>query len=73
MVVIIGIILSLVLVAGMDAVRRSEERATQSLISKLEAAVNDRWRPYFKPRPDYNTAHLNMANVRYSSTTRHRS
>ena len=38
---IIGILISLILVAAVDGVRRAEERATQSLITKLETALND--------------------------------
>ena len=34
--VIIGIILVFILTAAMDSIRRAEERATQSLIAKLE-------------------------------------
>jgi prepilin-type N-terminal cleavage/methylation domain-containing protein len=41
-VVIIGIILAFILTAAMDSLRRAEERATQTLISKLENAINDR-------------------------------
>jgi type II secretory pathway pseudopilin PulG len=40
--VIIGIILAFILTAAMDSLRRAEERATQTLISKLENAINDR-------------------------------
>ena len=35
---IIGLLISLILVAAADGVRRAEERATQSLITKLETA-----------------------------------
>ena len=67
-VAIIGIILSLVLIAGMDAIRRSEERATQSLIAKLDAGVSDRLEALLQTRPDYNQTHLYLANVYYSTS-----
>jgi prepilin-type N-terminal cleavage/methylation domain-containing protein len=50
-VVIIGIILSLVLIASMDATRRAQERATQALIAKLEAGLNDRLEALLETRP----------------------
>ena len=40
--VIIGIIIAFILVAAFDGLRRAEERATQALISKLDAGLNDR-------------------------------
>jgi hypothetical protein len=61
--VIIAIILSFVLVAGMDAARRAEERATQSLIAKLEAGLNDRLETLLQVRPDYNSAHFAIGSV----------
>ena len=67
MITIIGIILSFVFVAGMDAARRAEERATQTLITKLEAGLNDRLEALLQNRPDYNNAHLFMAAI-YNST-----
>ena len=60
---IIGIILTFILVAGMDAARRSEERATQSLITKLDAGVSDRVEALLQVRPDYATAHASLAQV----------
>ena len=66
-VVIIGIILSFVLVAGMDAARRAEERATQTLITKLDGGLNDRLEALLQTRPDYTTTHYNMASVYYDS------
>ena len=65
---IIGIILSLVLVAGMEAANRAKERATQTLIIKLEAGLNDRLEAVLQTRPDYTIGHLALANVYYSST-----
>jgi prepilin-type N-terminal cleavage/methylation domain-containing protein len=50
--VIIGIILIFILTAAMDSIRRAEERATQSLIAKLESAVNDRLDALLQTQPD---------------------
>jgi hypothetical protein len=61
--VIIGIILGFVLMASMDAVRRSEERATQALIAKLEQGVSDRLEALLQTRPDYNANHLALGTV----------
>ena len=60
---IIAIILSFVLLAATDAARRAEERATQSLITKLEAGMNDRLDALMQSRPDPNWAHGYMAAV----------
>jgi prepilin-type N-terminal cleavage/methylation domain-containing protein len=65
--IIIAIILSFVFTAGMDAVRRAEERATQALIAKLEGGLNDRVEALLETRPDYNLTHLYLANV-YNGT-----
>jgi prepilin-type N-terminal cleavage/methylation domain-containing protein len=65
---IIGIILAFILTAAMDAVRRAEERATQTLITKLDAGVSDRLEALLQTRPDYNNAHYLMAHVYYSTT-----
>ena len=40
--VIIGILVSLILVAAMEGARRGEERGTQSLLAKLDTAMTDR-------------------------------
>src|SRR6478609_10648904 len=61
--VIIGIILSFVLLAASDAARRAEERATQTLITKLEGGLNDRLDALMQNRPDANYAHGYMAAV----------
>ena len=63
MMAIIGIILSLVLVAAMDAANRSYERATQSLITKLEAGLNDRLDALIASAPVPNYAHGYLAAV----------
>jgi len=61
--IIIGIILGFVLVAGMDAANRSYERATQTLITKLEGGVSDRLEALLQTRPDYNSVHLALARI----------
>jgi prepilin-type N-terminal cleavage/methylation domain-containing protein len=61
--VIITIILGLILNAAMDTVRRSEERATQSLITKLEAGLSDRLDALLQTRPDSNFPHGYIAAV----------
>ena len=60
---IIAIILSFVILAATDAARRAEERATQSLITKLEGGLNDRLDALMQSRPDPNWAHAYMAAV----------
>jgi len=60
---IIAIILSLVLAAGMDAARRAEERATQTLVTKLEGGLNDRLEALLQNRPEPNFAHGYMAAI----------
>ena len=60
---IIGIILSFVLLAGMDAARRAEERATQTLITKLEAALSDRLEALLQNRPEPNFTHAYLAAI----------
>jgi type II secretory pathway pseudopilin PulG len=62
-IVIIGIVLSLILVAAMDGVRRAQERATQGLISKLETGLDDRLQALLQTQPDYNQAHVYMAGI----------
>jgi hypothetical protein len=52
-----------VLLAASDAARRAEERATQSLITKLEGGLNDRLDALMQNRPDANWAHGYMAAV----------
>jgi hypothetical protein len=48
-------------------VKRAQERATQSLITKLETGLNDRLDALMQTRPDPNTAHLALAAI-YNST-----
>ena len=60
---IIGIIIALILTAAMDGVRRAEERATQSLITKLEGGLNDRLDALLQSQPTPNYAHGYLAGV----------
>ena len=60
---IIGIILAFLLTAAMDGVRRAEERATQSLIAKLEGGLNDRLDALMQNQPTPNYAHGYLAGV----------
>jgi hypothetical protein len=66
--VIIGLILAFVLVAAMDTTRRAEERATQTLITKLENGLNDRLEALIQNRPDANYAHGYLAAIYNSSS-----
>ncbi len=65
-IVIIGIIIAFLLNAAMDSVRRAEERATQSLITKLDNALNDRLDALLQTRPDPDGTHLQLGGI-YSS------
>ena len=60
---IIGIILAFLLTAAMDATRRAEERATQSLITKLEGGLNDRLDALMQNQPTPNYAHGYLAGI----------
>ena len=63
---IIGIIISFILVAAADGVRRAEERATQSLITKLDFAVNDRIDALFNTYAPINQTHRYLAAINVS-------
>jgi prepilin-type N-terminal cleavage/methylation domain-containing protein len=60
---IIGIILSFVMLAAMDAGNRANERATQALITKLESGLNDRLEALLETRPDYNFTHYYLGAI----------
>src|SRR6516225_5686951 len=62
-IVIIGIIITLILIAAMDGVRRAEERATQALITKLEGGLNDRLSALLESVPTPNYTHGYLAGV----------
>ncbi len=67
--VIIGILLAFILNASMNSVKRAQERATQTLITKLEGGLNDRLAALMQRRPEPNSAHLLMGSVWNSGTT----
>ena len=60
---IIGIIIVFLLNAAWDGVRRAEERATQSLVAKLEGALNDRLDSLMQSQPTPNYAHGYLAGI----------
>jgi prepilin-type N-terminal cleavage/methylation domain-containing protein len=62
-VVIIGIIVAFILTAAQDGIRRSEERATQALITKLEVGLADRVDAIMATRVDANVAHAWLGDV----------
>ncbi len=64
---IIGLIISLILVAAADGVRRAEERATQALIAKLDTALNDRIDALLNTQPPINQTHRYLAAITYPS------
>ena len=63
---IIGLIISLILVAAADGVRRAEERATQSLITKIETGLNDRLDALENSQAPINQAHRYLAAINFS-------
>jgi hypothetical protein len=68
-IVIISILLGFILKAGLQAVRAAQLRQTQTLITKLETALNDRLDALTQTRPDPNTAHLYMAKIFNSNSS----
>lgn len=62
---ILALLVSLILVASADGVRRAEERATQSLITKLETAVNDRLDALLNTQPPTNQTHRFLAAINW--------
>ncbi len=71
-IVIIAIILSFVLMAAQDAMRRAEIRQTQTLIAKLEGGLNDRLESLMlnRPQPNWTHGYLGMIwNTNYQAPT----
>ncbi len=64
---IMGLIISLILVAAADGVRRAEERATQGLIAKLETALNDRIDALLNTQPPINQTHRYLAAINFAN------
>ena len=62
---IIGLIIALVLVAAADGVRRAEERATQSLITKLEQGLADRLDALLNAQAPINQTHRYLAAITF--------
>ncbi|WP_201750267.1 type II secretion system protein [Tautonia marina] len=60
-ILIIGIMMSFLLVASFEGLKRANERATQSLIQKLDLAVSDRIEALTGQRPEPNNGHRFMA------------
>ena len=65
---IIALLMSLILVAAADGVRRAEERATQALITKLETGLNDRLDALLNAQAPVNQTHRYLAAINYSSS-----
>jgi len=61
--VIIGILLSFILVAGIAGVRNAQSAATKALLTKLDAAIADRLDALLSQRPDVTAGHMTMAGV----------
>ncbi|QDV35902.1 type II secretion system protein [Tautonia plasticadhaerens] len=68
-IVIIGILMSFLLAASWEGLRRAEERGTQSLILKLDAAMADRVEALSLQRPPANVAHRYLAMTELPSGT----
>ncbi len=62
-VAIIGILMTFILIAAGGAVRRAEEKATLSLITKLEMGLSERIEAILARRADIYLAHLDMAAI----------
>ncbi len=54
---IVGILIAFILIAAQDGIRRAEEKATQSLIQKLEAGVSERLEAILLRRADISLGH----------------
>ncbi len=60
---IIGILITFILIAAQDGIRRAQERATQSLIAKLESGVAERLEAILLRRADITLGHQAVASV----------
>ena len=67
--VIVSILLSFILIAALDAQRRAEERATQTLIAKLDAGISDRLDALMQTLPSANYAHGYLGAIYIGSNT----
>ncbi len=68
-ILIIGILISLILVASADGVRRAEERQTQALIIKLETALSERLDALLTTTAPINQTHRYLAAITYADTS----
>jgi prepilin-type N-terminal cleavage/methylation domain-containing protein len=66
---IIGILMAFILIAAQDGVRRAQEKATLSLISKLDIAVSERIDALSYRRADIYPGHVQMATISLNATT----
>lgn len=64
-VMIIGLLTSFILVVSMQGIERAKERATQSLIAKLDGLVNDRIQVLLSQQVDANLSHRFAADPNY--------
>jgi hypothetical protein len=62
-IVIIAILIGFIMLAAGEAQARANERATQSLIQKLETGLNDRLEALLQNRPEPNFSHAYMATL----------
>jgi prepilin-type N-terminal cleavage/methylation domain-containing protein len=62
-IVIISILVGFIFLAAKDAEARANERATQSLIQKLETGLNDRLEALLQNQPAPNFAHAYLATI----------
>lgn len=65
---IIGILITLILIASRDGIRQAEARATQALILKIASGVDDRLDALMQLRPDANFTHGYLSGVYYGGT-----
>ncbi|MFO0956954.1 MAG: hypothetical protein U0800_05735 [Isosphaeraceae bacterium] len=64
-IMIIGLLSSFILVVSMQGIERAKERATQSLIAKLDALVNERLQLLLSQQVDANLTHRYLADPNY--------
>jgi prepilin-type N-terminal cleavage/methylation domain-containing protein len=66
---IIGILMAFILIAAQDGVHRAQERATLSLIAKLDVAVSERFDALLYRRADIYPGHTLMATITTATTS----
>jgi len=60
---IIGILITFILVAASDGLRRAQEKATLALITKLEVGLSERLEATLLRRADVSAAHVDIASI----------